>query len=164
MTRRFVTALLAALLLPAVALAGETLYVRAAGTELKGAPSPGSPAVEHLDIGTKLELLEKKGPWARVKVKTKQGKEGFVFGPKLSKDKPDKERFGKGPGTSSIAASEGDTAQALRGLSPTAEKFAGRTEISAADIAAVKKMESRKVSKEELDAFLKGGKLGEYMQ
>ncbi|HVO30493.1 MAG TPA: SH3 domain-containing protein, partial [bacterium] len=150
----------AALLLPASAFAGDTMYVRAAGTELKGAASPGAPVVEKLDIGAKVELLEKNGMWA--KIKTKDDKTGFVFGPKLSKDKPDKEHFGKSG--NALAANEGDTAQALRGLSPTAEKFAGRTDIKPADVAAVKAMEDRKATPQDVDAFLKEGKLGEYMQ
>lgn len=151
----------AAILAPAVAFAGDTMYVRAAGTDLKGSASPGAPSVAKLSIGEKVQVESKQGSW--VKVKTKSGQEGFVFGPKLSSDKPDKEHFGGGD-TKNLAANEGDTAQALRGLSPTAESFAGRADIKPSDIAAVKKMEDVKVPKDELDAFLKEGKLAEYAQ
>lgn len=149
-------------LAPFPAHAGDSMYVRAADTDLKSSPGAGGPTVSKLEIGTKLEVLEKRGPWAKVKVTVKkEEKTGFVFVPKLSKDKPDKERLGGG---SVASASEGDTAQALRGLSPTAEKFAGRTQISAQDIASVKAMEDRKIAKDELNAFLKDGKLGEFAE
>ena len=155
-----VLALVLLLLMPSVCWAGDSMYVRAADTDLKSAPGPGSPSVGKLDIGLKVEILEKKGPWAKVKATVKkQDQEGYVFLQKLSKDKPDKERLGGG---SVASASEGDTAQALRGLTPTAEKFAGRTKISPEDIAAVKKMEDRKITKEEVTGFLKDGKLAEY--
>lgn len=148
------------LLAPSLAWAGNSMYVRAAGTELKASPGPGAASVTKLDIGLKVEVLETRGPWAKVKVTVqKQEQTGFLFLAKLSKDKPDKERLGGG---SVASASESDTAQALRGLTPTAEKFAGRTQISNEDIAAVKQMEDRKISKEEITGFLKDGKLAEY--
>ena len=146
----------------AVATAAEDLYVRASGTELKEKTGPGAPALLKLDIGTKCEVVAKEGNWVKVKAKVgKEVKEGYVFAAKLSKDKPDKERI---DGKVTVAAAEGDTAMALRGLSPTSEKFAERTSIKQADIAAVKAMEQRKIPPQELDAFLKEGKLGEYMQ
>ena len=137
------------------------MYVRAADTDLKSAASPGSSSIAKLAIGTKVEVLEKKGMWAQVKTGKKGEQTGFVFGPKLSRDKPDKERFGNG---TVATASEGDTAQALRGLTPTAEKFAGRTEISKEDVAAVERMETRIIPATELAGFLKDGRLGEFSQ
>ncbi len=156
---------LAGLLLVACALlvtgnagAGETLYVRAAATELRAAANPGGAITARLDIGTKVDVVSKQGNWVQVKVADKTG---FVFAAKLGKDKPDKERLG---GKVVASASESDTAQALRGLSPTAEKYATRSKISAADVEAVKRIEKEKVPSDELAAFLKDGKLGEYME
>lgn len=164
MIRRVAATLAAGLLVVAgaTAIAADNLYVRASGTELKEKTGPAAPTIQKLDIGTKCEVVAKEGNWVKVKAKIgKDVKEGYVFAPKLSKEKPDKERI---DGKVSVAAAEGDTAMALRGLSPTSEKFAERTAVKKEDIAAVKAMEQRKVTPQELDAFLKEGKLGEYVQ
>lgn len=152
-----------ALLLLATSAAAASLYVRANGTDLKDKAGPGGGTLAKLEIGTKCEVVAKEGAWVKVTVKgaDKKEKTGYVFGAKLSEDKPDKERFG---GTVTASASEGDTAMALRGLSATSEKYAERSDIKPEDIAAVKAMEKRKVAQEEIDKFLREGKLGEYAQ
>lgn len=153
-------ALSLAALAGAPAFAGENLYARAANTEVRATAAPSGAVQAKLPIGAKCEVLGKEGNWTKVKAEVnKKPVTGYVFSAKLSKDKPDKERVG---GKSVATASEGDTALALRGLSPTAEGYAGRASISAADIAAVKKMEQQKIAQEELASFLKDGKLAEY--
>ena len=150
------------LFIPISAGAGDNLYVRAAGTELKQTAGPGGTTLAKLDIGAKCDVIEKSGAWVKVKTEVKKKDVvGFVFGAKLSKEKPDKERFG---GKQVAAASEQDTAQALRGLSATAEKHAARTNTKPEHIAAVKAMEQRKVPEAELAKFLREGKLGEYQE
>lgn len=150
------------LVLPLPALAGENLYVRAAGTELKQTAGPGGTTLTKLDIGAKCDVVEKSGNWVKCKVEVKKKPMvGFVFAPKLSKDKPDKERMG---GKQVAAASEQDTAQALRGLSATAEKHAARSKAKPEDVAAVKAMEELKVPEAEIAQFLREGKLGEYQE
>jgi len=155
--------LAAATLLFATTAAAASMYVRASGTDLKDKPSPAGASVAKLDIGTKVEVVAKEGAWVKVSFTgaDKKAKTGYVFGAKLSDDKPDKERFG---GAVAANASEGDTAMALRGLSATSEKYAERTNIKPEHIAAVKAMEKRKASAAEVDQFLKDGKLGEYAQ
>lgn len=138
-----------------------SMYVRASGTDLKEKPGPGGASVARLEIGTKCEVVATEGAWVKVTVKMPDKKErtGYVFGAKLSDDKPDKERFG---GSVATTAAEGDTAMALRGLSATSEKYAERSEVRPEHVAAVKAMEKRKVSAAELERFLQEGKLGEY--
>lgn len=148
----------AALLFLTTSAAAASLYVRANGTDMKDKAGPGGATLQKLEIGTKCDVVAKEGAWVKV---TAKGKTGYVFGAKLSEDKPDKERFG---GTVTASAAEGDTAMALRGLSATSEKYAERSEIKPEDIAAVKQMEKRKVAQEEIDKFLREGKLGEYAQ
>ncbi len=150
------------LLLPLPAVAGDNLYVRAAGTELKATAGPGGKTLVKLDIGAKCDVVEKNGNWVKCKVEVKKKDVvGFVFGPKLGKDKPDKERMG---GKQVASASEADTAQALRGLSATAEKHAQRTNTKPEHIAAVKQMEELKIPEAEVASFLREGRLGEYQQ
>ena len=165
MRRHRVPVLLAVFLLLSIAAvgparAGESLYVRAAGTELKSKAGPGGTASARLDIGTKCAVVSKQGGWVQVACTAGKKKvEGWVFSAKMSKEKPDKERFG---GKAVASASEGDTALAIRGLSPTAEKYAGRSEISPEHVAAVKAMEKRKIPPEDLSRFLAEGKLAEF--
>ena len=151
------------LLLVAGSADAASLYVRASGTVLKEKPGPGGPTLTKLAIGQKCKVVEKTGSWVKVTLETPDQKEwtGYVFGPKLGEDKPDKERFG---GSVALSASEGDTAMALRGLSATSEKYAERTRIEPEDVAAVKAMEKRTVTPAEVERFLKEGKLGEYSE
>lgn len=148
---------------PGPVRAGESLYVRAAGTELKSKAGPGGAAAGKLEIGTKCAVLSKQGGWTQVECEPEKGRKlaGWVFAAKMSKEKPDRERLG---GKAVATASEGDTALAIRGLSPTAEKYAGRSEISAEHVAAVKEMEQRKIPPEDLSRFLAEGKLAEYAE
>lgn len=161
MRRAAFAAFLAALTLvaSAAAIAGESLYVRASGTEVRGSAGPGGATVGKLDIGTKVDVVSKQGTWVQIKTDKLSG---WVFAPKLSKDKPDKERFNTK--TNTLAANEGDTAQAIRGLTPTAENFAQRKSISAADIEAVHSMENLKIPNDELASFTREGKLGEFQK
>jgi uncharacterized protein YgiM (DUF1202 family) len=158
--------LLSALLIVAgsAPAAAESLYVRAANTEVRASASPAGDLVAKLPIGTKVDVAEKGGAWVKISATVKgKAAAGWVFGAKLSKDKPDAEHFGgAGGGGATLAASEGDTAQAIRGLTPTAESFATRHAVSSADIAAVKKMEALSIPADELAEFMKDGKLGEY--
>lgn len=158
----FVVAALS-LSLVASSAAAESLYVRASGTDLKEKAGPGGKTLTKLEIGTKCRVVAREGAWTKVTVKGADKKEttGYVFKAKLSEDKPDKERFG---GAVTASATEGDTAMALRGLSATSEKYAERADIKPEDIAAVKKMEKRKVAQDEIDEFLRDGKLAEYAE
>ena len=165
---RSLAAALALLIAGAVAVpaaAGESLWVRAANTEVRATASPSGELVAKLPIGTKVDVVDKGGAWVKVTASVKgKNAAGWVFAAKLSKDKPGAEHFGGGTSGTTVAASEGDTAQAIRGLTPTAESFATRHAISSADVAAVRKMEALTIPADELAAFMKDGKLGEYQQ
>ncbi len=101
------------------------------------------------------------------KVKLSGGKEGWVFKFKLTEESPSGDSGGGDAldvlgGKQQIAARESGSGSSIRGLSPISEKNAQSKGISAENIQAVKQMESVKINPQELDKFLKEGRLGEY--
>ncbi|UCD12465.1 MAG: SH3 domain-containing protein [Nitrospinaceae bacterium] len=160
-----VTLMLSILALPAAALA-ETLYVKKSGTKLQSEASASSKVVETLASGTAVEVVKKSGRFYQVTAAG--GKKGWIFKFKLTAKAPS----GGGGGGSlldalggqQMAAKESASGSSIRGLSPISEQHAKSKGISKESINAVKAMEEFKVSAQEVDAFLKAGKLGEYAQ
>lgn len=156
-----------ALVCPA-SLFAETMYVKSSDTKVMKAESAQADVIQVLDEGTAVEVTQKSSKF--FKVALPGGKEGWVFKFKLSSDAP---AGGGGGGDGmlesiggkqKIAARESGSGSSIRGLSPVSEKHAQSKGISAKNIQSVKQMESFKVSREDLDKFLREGKLGEYAQ
>lgn len=149
--------------LTAVALAASvTMYVKSPTAELKSSTDLSGQVVATLNRGTKVSAGATTGNWTQV---TAEGKKGFVYKFKLSKSKPssgDSTLASMGGGGAS--AREGSTATSIRGLSPTSEKYAGRSKIDAKHVEMVKHMESQRVTQVDVESFLKAGKLGEYAE
>jgi hypothetical protein len=157
-----VTLMLSILALPATALA-ETLYVKKSGTKLQSEASASSKVVETLASGTAVKVVKKSGRFYQVTAAG--GKKGWIFKFKLTAKAPS---GGGGSlldalGGQQMAAKESASGSSIRGLSPISEQHASKG-ISKESINAVKAMEEFKVSAQEVDAFLKAGKLGEYAQ
>lgn len=162
------TFFLAIALVCPTSLFAETMYVKSAETKAMKAESAQSDVVQVLDEGTAVEVTEKSSKF--FKVALPGGKEGWIFKFKLSSDAP---AGGAGGGDGmldslggkqKIAARESGSGSSIRGLSPVSEKHALSKGISAKNIQSVKQMETFKVSREELEKFLREGKLGEYAQ
>ncbi len=155
-----------ALVCPA-SLFAETMYVKTAETKVMKAESAQADVIQVLDEGTAVEVTQKSSKF--FKVALPGGKEGWVFKFKLSADAPAGGGGGDGMlesigGKQKIAARESGSGSSIRGLSPVSEKHAQSKGISAKNIQSVKQMESFKVSREDLEKFLRDGKLGEYAQ
>ena len=141
----------------------ETVYVNAKTAPLKSDKTASSSVIAELKRGDELSVIKKEGNWYQVR--TKQGKTGWIYSFKITTKKPEKgagllEELGRGTGT--VTAKEASTSASIRGLSPTSERYAGRANIRAEHIAGVKKMETFRVSQEDVERFLKEGRLGEY--
>ena len=67
-------------------------------------------------------------------------------------------------GRQKIAARESSSGSSIRGLSPISEKHAKNKGISEEEIQAVKQMETFRIHPQEMEKFLKEGRLGEYGQ
>ncbi|MFH1262458.1 MAG: SH3 domain-containing protein, partial [Pseudomonadota bacterium] len=131
-----------------------------ATAELKSSTAANAQVLAQLSKGTAVNVVSKQGNWVQGSA---AGKTGWVYKFKLATSKPsDGGTLLAGLGGGGASAREGSTASSLRGLSPTSEKYAGRASIGPAQVAMVKHMESIKVSKAEVEQFLKAGKLGEF--
>jgi hypothetical protein len=154
------TILFAGLLLCTQTAFGETLYVKTPNTELKSSTAASATTLATLPAGAPVNVLSKKGSWVQGSV---SGKTGWIYKFKLATSKPSGGgNLLAGLGGGGASAREGSTASSIRGLSPTSEKYAGRVNIGPQHIGMVKHMESMKVSRADVAAFLKAGKLGEF--
>jgi hypothetical protein len=159
-----------ALLLVAVtAMAEETRWVSSEGTALKAEASATSENVADVPVGMEVTVVESGGRW--LKVKTVAGKEGWVYAGRVSDTPPTAEvagddggLFGASLQKSQINTAKADSARSIRGLSPEAAQYAkdrGTPEMYRKSLDVVL---ARKVSANELNVFLKAGKIGEYAQ
>ena len=151
---------------PAILFA-ETMYVKSSGTKVMKEESAESKVVLVLDQGGAVEVTQKSSKF--YKVKLSGGGEGWIFKFKLSSDAPSEaggggDTLGILGGKQKIAAAESGSDSSIRGLNPIAEKHAQNKGITPQNIQAVKQMENFKVGREELEKFLREGRLGEYAQ
>jgi uncharacterized protein YgiM (DUF1202 family) len=146
----------------------ETLYVKKSGTKLQAADSAKSEVIAKLDQGTKVSVIKKKKKFYQVSAPG--GKKGWVFKFKLTAKAPaSSDGGGSGVlgvlgGRQKIAARESSSGSSIRGLSPISEKHAKKKGISEEEIKSVKQMETFSVNPQEMEKFLKEGRLGEYGQ
>ena len=166
---RSMVAALALLLAASVAMAEEKRWVSSEGTALKAEASATSENIADMQIGTTVTVVESGGRW--LKVRTVTGKEGWVYAGRVSDTPPAAEvsaddggLFGASMQKSQISTAKADSARSIRGLSPEAAQYAkdrGTPEMYKKSLDVVLE---RKVSANELKAFLKEGKIGEYAQ
>lgn len=164
--------LLGALLLLAVgavsAAGAEKRWVTSEGTSLKAEQSVGAATVADLVVGAELDLLDSAGRW--LKVRTRDGKEGWVYAGKVSDTAPVAEvsggdgLFGDSMQKSQINTAKADSARSIRGLSPEVAQYAKQRGTPESLKKELDKVLARKVSDKEIKTFLKEGKLGEYAQ
>jgi uncharacterized protein YgiM (DUF1202 family) len=149
-----------------VSLAEEKRWVSSDGTSLKGEASISSEDVAALPVGMELSVIESGGRW--LKVKTSDGKEGWVYAGRVADVPPSAEvtgesgLFGSTMQSSQIKTAKADSARSIRGLSPEVDQYAkqrGTPELLRKELDTVL---ARKVSAKELKTFLKDGKIGEY--
>lgn len=157
------------LLAASVALAEEKRWISSEGTALKAEASATADNIADVLVGTEVTLVESGGRW--MKVRTADGKEGWVYAGRVTDSPPAAEVAGDGGGIfgdsmkkSQINTAKADSARSIRGLSPGAAQYAkerGTPEMYKKTLDGVL---ARKVSAKELKAFLKDGGIGEYAQ
>jgi hypothetical protein len=148
------TVLAASILVPAPGLAEPATVIRA--TELKKQPATDAPTVAPLAEQAKVDALERKGGWTRVK--TEAGAEGWVKMLALRYAGTGEAKAGDSGVTQAlnVARTGSSGAQAttgVRGLDP--EQLAG----ARPNPAELKKMEGYAVSKEAAASFAAGASL-----
>lgn len=176
----FVHGCICLLLLGCMATAGELSAATAApsstkdrwvvgnGTALKSAANATSADIVSLEVGAKVLVLENAGRW--LKVQTADKKSGWVFAGRLSATPPVTEvaasdgLFAATTQQSQIEIAQADSARSVRGLSAETESYAKERGTPQEYRKALDQILARQVSKEEVTAFMRAGKLGEYAQ
>ena len=144
---------------------GETLYVSAKSAQLRAGKTSLDPVVASLKIGEALEVVKRDDPW--VQVKTAKGVTGWIYSGNVSGSKPaggDNELAAMGKGFRQTEASGVTASAGARGLDKASESYANRAGITQQHRDAVDRMTASKIPDEDIQAFLKAGRLGEYAE
>ena len=143
--------------LEAALVAGGTAYTKRQETTLLAEPAPLAAAAGKLAFGRKLKVDEARGAWLRV---SDGPLAGWVFAGNVSETKPAE---GKGLDGLGLAASQTSATAAARPLTPAADDYAVRRNLTNAhdDLNWLIK-QCRAVTDEQVETFLKEQKKGEY--
>ena len=167
-TRIFLSSALM-LILSTQALAEEKRWVTSDGTTLKAAASAAAEDVAPLPVGTEVSVVESGGRW--LKARSASGKEGWVYAGRVSDTQPATEvsggdggLFGDTMQSSQINTAKADSARSIRGLSPEVDQYAKQRGTPAGYKKALDKVLERSVSRKDVKAFLREGKIGEFAQ
>ena len=143
-------------------------WVVGAGTTLKSEAAATSADIVPLEVGDQVLVLENAGRW--LKVQTSANKIGWVFAGRLSSTPPVTEvaasegLFAASAQKSQIEIAQADSARSVRGLSAETESYAKERGTPQVYRQALDQILARQVSKEEVTAFMRAGKLGEFAQ
>ncbi|NIQ00152.1 MAG: SH3 domain-containing protein [Nitrospinaceae bacterium] len=144
----------------------DTWYVKSSRAKMTQKASARSKKLADLPVGAAVEVLEKGKRFYRISFK---GKSGYVFKFKLTDKAPAQSRGGGNSldlliGQQQMAAAESTSGSSIRGLHRLSEEQSRSKGIKPVHIQAVKDMEAYKVKSQDIDQFLKQGRLGEYVQ
>jgi len=143
--------------LEAALVAGGTVYTKRHETTLLAEPAPLAAAAGKVAFGRKLAIAEARGAWLRV---SDGPVAGWVFAGNVSETKPAE---GKGVDGLGLAASQTTATAAARPLTPAAEDYAARQNLTEArDDLHWLLAECRAFTPEEVTAFMQAQKKGEY--
>lgn len=142
----------------------EIAYVTAKSAQIRSGKTSLDPVVANLKYGQAVEVISRGERW--VQVQTTSGTKGWIYYNKISSSRPpdaDNELASLGQrfrrSDPSVTASAG-----ARGLDKASEEYADRTGISKPHRDAVDRMTTYKIPDEDIQKFLKSGRLGEYAQ
>lgn len=153
---------------PATSSTAASRWVVSAGTTLKAAAVATSADIAPLEVGAQVQVLENSGRW--LKVQTAAQKTGWVFAGRLAITPPVAEvaasegLLSTAAQQSQIEIAQADSARSVRGLSAETENYARERGTPQEYRQALDRILARQVSKDEVTAFMRAGKLGEYAQ
>lgn len=142
---------------------GETVYVAAKSAQLRSGKTSLDPVVASLKLGETLEVVKRDDRW--LQVQTTKGVTGWIYSNNVSTSKPmggDNELAALGQSVRRTDASAVTASAGARGLDKASEDYAKRSGVTQQQRDAVDRMTIYKISDEEIQAFLKSGRLGEY--
>ena len=149
-------------LLVSVAYA-ETVYVQAKSAQLRSGKTSLSPTTVTVQFGEALEKLRQEEDW--LEVRTSGGVTGWIFANKTTTTKPSGGDSGLAKLGQSVRQSEAAPVTAstgARGLDKVSEEYANRTGIPKQYQDTVDRMTAHRLADQDVEAFLKEGRLGEY--
>ena len=157
--------LLSLYLLTSVALA-ETVFVQSKTAKLRSGKTSLDSVVADLKFGESLEVLGKEGNW--LEVQTTRGAKGWIFAGKTTPTKPaggeDDVLAKLGKSFRRTEAEDVTASAGARGLDKVSEGYANRVGITQQHRDAIDRMAAYRISDQEVEDFLKQGRLGEYAQ
>ena len=143
----------------------ETVYVQAKTAQLRAGKTSLDKVTADVRYTDALEVLRRDGSW--VEVKTASGQRGWIFANKLSDTKPagsDGELASLGKAFRQKEASTVTASAGSRGLDTVSEGYAKQAGITKDVQDSVDRMAAYRVSDQEIEEFLRKGRLGEYAQ
>lgn len=152
----------------AKASTAEKRWVVASGTTLKSEAVAVSADIAPLEVGAQVLLLEIAGRWLKVQSAAKEI--GWVFAGRLAATPPVTEiaasdgLFAASAQQSQIEIAQAESGRSIRGLSAETENYAKERGTPQEYRQALDQILARKIGKEEVIAFMRAGKLGEYAQ
>ncbi len=174
--RTIITCLVAILIVgmvTTVALADD-MWVKAKNAELKDNPKGAAKTLVKIPFGAKVDAGSKKRRWRSVSYK---GKKGWVYGGTLADDEPEEDPSLKAEDGSSLSSEDVDASSAVRGVGPTATKYADANAVTkqhrvfldyhqsfvVSDRVITELPPNRElVTAKDIENFMRGGKLGPY--
>jgi len=138
--------------LVSITYAATTLYVTSENAELKSESSSSSSTVLELKRGSELKLIAKEGRWYQVT--DDNDKSGWIYRGKVSEEEPEIEESDD---------EEGGLGGLLGGLSGS-DINADATGTPQQSQDALDSVIEQKVDEQQIDQFLKQGKIGEYAE
>lgn len=145
--------------------AGGAMWVTSDKARLKSTPKASSNTLATVPVGSKVSVLESKKRWYRVRISS--GKKGWMYRGKLSDTPPAKEteesdNLFSSMQSSRISADEAQTSRSIRGLSKETEQYAQKRGTPEIYKKALDQVLAIRITDNEVDVFLKEGKIGEY--
>lgn len=144
---------------------GETLYVAAKSAQLRSGKTSLDPVVASLKLGETVDVVTREDRW--LQVQTTKGVKGWIYHNNVSASKPaggDNELAALGRSFRRTDASGVTASAGARGLDKASEGYANRSGITKQQRDAVDRMTAYKIPDEDIQEFLKSGKLGEYAE
>jgi SH3-like domain-containing protein len=141
------------LVIAVVALAAQQLSVQVRSTGLRQRPSYLGPVTTELSYGTRVEVIETRGPWRHVR--SPGGKTGWLHDSALSEKKLSLEA---GATDAAVAADSDELALAGKGFNEQVER-AYREDNPEVDYGWVERMSSWRVTPAESREFLQRGEI-----
>ena len=144
---------------------GETVYVAAKSAQLRSGKTSLDPVVASLKLGETLDVVTRDDRW--LQVQTTKGVKGWIYYNNVSASKPaggDNELAALGRSFRRTDASGVTASAGARGLDKASEGYANRSGITQQHRDAVDRMTAYKIPDEDIQEFLKSGRLGEYAE